>query len=97
MDYESQLKQKKHFPFTVTTDLETATVYNSEIEGGSMFATSYMMMANFDPHLIRSPIISVGSLRQNENELKKCLFPNNFLNRSIITICSILQTHAILY
>ena len=34
------LKHKKHFPFTVVSDLETTTGYISEIEGGPMFATS---------------------------------------------------------
>ena len=45
--YESQLKHKKDFPLTITTDLETTTRCNRDIEGGSMFATSYMMMVNF--------------------------------------------------
>ena len=38
--YENYLNHKKDFPFTVVGDLETTTGYISEIEGGSMFATS---------------------------------------------------------
>ena len=47
--YDSQIKHKNDFPFTVTADLETTTGYNSEIEGGSIFTTSYVMRVNFHP------------------------------------------------
>ena len=54
--HESYLKHKKDFPFTVLGDLETTTRYISEVEGGSMFATSYCLMLNFHPKLNMRPI-----------------------------------------
>ena len=49
--YEKFFKHKKDFLFTVVGDLEATTRYISEIERGSMFATSYclMFMLNMTP------------------------------------------------
>ena len=53
---ENYLKHKKDFLFTVTGDLETATGYISEIEGGFTFATSCCFMFNFNLKLQMIPI-----------------------------------------
>ena len=59
--YEKYLQRKKYFPFTVVGDLETTTGYISEIEGGSIFATSYWLMFNFHPKLNMTPITGLRS------------------------------------
>ena len=41
----------------VVVDLETTTKYISEMEGGSMFATSYCLMSNFHPKLKMTPTL----------------------------------------
>ena len=55
--YEKYLKHKKDFSFMVVVDLETTTKYISEMEGGSMFATSYCLMSNFHPKLKMTPTL----------------------------------------
>ena len=67
--YENYIKHKKDFPFTVVGDLETTTGYISEIEGGSMFATSYCIMFNFHSLLEMPPIVCSRSFGQTEKEL----------------------------
>ena len=57
--YEKNLNYKKDFSFTVTGNSETTTGYISDIEGSSMFPTSYVLMFNFHPKLNMSPIISL--------------------------------------
>ena len=59
--YENYLKHKKDFPFTVVDNLETTTGYISEVEGGSMFATSYCLMFNFHPKLNMAPVTCLRS------------------------------------
>ena len=76
--YEKYLKHKKDFPFIVTGNFETTTGYIFDIEGGSMFATSYVLMFNFHPRFNMSPIISLRSFVQNEKELKHISIPENF-------------------
>ena len=49
--YENYLKHKKDFAFTAVGDMETTTGYISEVEGGSVFATSHCSMFNFHPKL----------------------------------------------
>ena len=56
-------------------DLETTTGYILGIEGGSMFATSYCLMFNFHPKLKMTPVTSLRSFGQNENELKHVTIP----------------------
>ena len=63
--YENYLKHKKHFPFTVVGDLETTTGYISEIEGESMFVTSYFLMFNFHPKIEMTPFTCLRSFGQN--------------------------------
>ena len=58
------------FPFTVVGDLETTTGYISELEGGSVLATSYCIMFNFHPSLEMTPVLCSRSFGQNEEELK---------------------------
>ena len=62
----------------MTGDLETTTGYIFDIEGGSMFATSYVLMFNFHPKLNMSPIISLRSFGQSEKELKHISISENF-------------------
>ena len=76
--YENYLKHKKDFPFIVVGDLETTSGYISEIEGGSMFATSYCLMFNFHPKLEMTPITCLRSFGQNEQELKFITVPEIF-------------------
>ena len=76
--YENYIKHKKDFPFTVVGDLETTTGYISEIEGGSMFASSYCLMFNFHPKLKMTPITCLRSFGQNEEELKNIPYQKNF-------------------
>ena len=76
--YENYIKHKKDFPFTVVGDLEITTDYISEIEGGSMFATSYSLMFNFHPKLKMTPITCLRSFAQNEEELKNITIPEKF-------------------
>ena len=68
--YEEYLKPKKDFPFTVTRDSENTKGYIPEIEGGSMFATFYVLMFNFHPKLNMTPNIYLRSFGQSENEVK---------------------------
>ena len=75
---ESYLKHKKHFPFTVVGDLETTTGYISEVEGGSMFATSFCLMFSFRPKLNVTPITCLRSFGQTEKEPKFVTIPKNF-------------------
>ena len=63
--YENYLKHKKDFPFTVVGDLETTTGYISEIEGESMFVTSYFLMFNFHPKIEMTPFTCLRSFGQN--------------------------------
>ena len=55
--YENYFKHKKDFPFTVVGDLESTTGYISELEGGSIFATSYCIMFSFHPLLEMTPVV----------------------------------------
>ena len=73
--YENYLKHKKHFPFTVVGDLETTTGYISEIEGESMFVTSYFLMFNFHPKIEMTPFTCLRSFGQNEKGLKFITLP----------------------
>ena len=59
--YENCIKHKKEFSFTVIGDLKTTTGYILEIEGGSIFATSYCLMCNFHPKLKMMPITCLKS------------------------------------
>ena len=76
--YEKYLKFEKDFPFTVDGDLETTNGYVSEIEGGSMFATSYCLTFNFHPKLEMTPITCLRSFAQNEKELEFITIPQKF-------------------
>ena len=76
--YENYLKHKKDFPFTVVGDLETTTRYISEIDGGSMFATSCCLIFNFHPKLKMTPITCLRSFGQSEEELKHISIPEKF-------------------
>ena len=73
--YENYLKHKKYFPFTVVGDLETTTGYISEIEGESMFVTSYFLMFNFHPNIEMTPFTCLRSFGQNEKGLKFITLP----------------------
>ena len=69
--YEKYLKHKKDFPFTVVSGLETMVyLYISEIERGSMFATSCCLMFNFHSKLNMLPVNCLHSFGQTEEELK---------------------------
>ena len=70
--------KKKDFPFTVLGDLETTTGYISEVEGGSVFATSCCLMFNFHPKLNMTPITYLRSFGQTEKELKFITIPEKF-------------------
>ena len=59
--YGNCLKHKKSFSFIVVGNLETTTGYISEIESGSMFATSYSLMLNSYPTLEMTPITCLRS------------------------------------
>ena len=59
-------------------NLETTTGFISEIEGGSMFATSYCLMFNFHPKLDMIPITCLRSFRQTKDELKCITIPEKF-------------------
>ena len=60
-------------------DLKTTTGYILEIEGGSMFLTSYCLMFNFHPKLEMTPVTCLGSFGRNENDLKHAtILENNF-------------------
>ena len=59
-------------------DLETTTGYISEIEGSSMFTTSYCLMFSFHPRLDMIPIICLRSFGQTEEELKFITIPEKF-------------------
>ena len=63
--YENYIKHKKDFLFTVVGDLKTTTGYISEIEGGSLFATSYCLIFNFHPKLKMTPITCLRRFGQN--------------------------------
>ena len=76
--YDNYLKHKKDLPFTVVEDFETTTGCISEIEGGSLFATSYCLMFNFHPKLEITPITCLRSFCQNEQELKFITVLENF-------------------
>ena len=76
--FENYIKHKMDFPFTVVGDLETATGYISELEGGSMFATSYCIMFNFHPLLEMTPVVCSRSIGQNEEELKFVTIPEDY-------------------
>ena len=76
--YQNYLKHKKDFPFTVVEDLETTTGYISEIEGGSMFTTSYYLMFNFHPKVEMTPITCLRSFGENKQELKFITVPKKF-------------------
>ena len=76
--YENYLKLKRDFPFTVVGDLEITSSYISEIEGGSMFATSFSLMFNFHPKLNITPITCLRSFGQTEEELKHISIPEEF-------------------
>ena len=77
--HDNYLKHKKDFPFTVVGDLETTTGYISEIEGGSVFATSYYLMFNFHPKLKMTPITCLRSFDQNQQDLKFITVPEKFI------------------
>ena len=51
-------------------DLKPTAGYILEIEGGSVFVTSYCLMFNFHPKLEMTPVMCLRSFGQNENELK---------------------------
>ena len=76
--YEKYLKHKKDFPFTVVGDLETTTGYISEVEGRSVFATSYCLMFTFHLKLNMTPITCLRSFGQNGKELKLITNPEKF-------------------
>ena len=59
----------------VVGDLEATTGYISEIEGGSMFATSYRLTFNFHSKLEMMSITCLRSFGQNEQELKFITIP----------------------
>ena len=54
------------------------TGYISEIEGGSMFATSYCLMFIFHSRLEMTPITYLTSFGQNKQELKFITVPEKF-------------------
>ena len=70
--YENYIKQKG-FSFTVVGHLETTTGYISELEGGSMFATSYCIIFNFHPLLEIAPVVCSKSFGQN-GKAKICYY-----------------------
>ena len=76
---ENYIKHEKNFPFAVVGDLETNTGCISELEGGSMFATSYCIMFNFHPLLEMTPVVYSRSFGQNEKELKCVTIPEDYL------------------
>ena len=76
--YENYLKHKKNFLFTVTGDLEITTGYILEIEGVSMFATSYCLMFDFHPMLQMTHITCLRRFGPVENELKFLTIPEKF-------------------
>ena len=76
--YESYIKHKKDFLFTVVGDLETTTGYISELEGGSMFPTSYCIMFNFHPLLEMTSVVCSRSFGQNEKKLKFVTIPEDY-------------------
>ena len=76
--YKNYIKHKKDFPFTVIGDLETTTGYISEIEGGSMFATSYCIMFNFHPLLEMPLIVCSHSFGKIEKELVFVTVPDKY-------------------
>ena len=76
--YENYFKHKKDFPFTVVGDLESTTGYISELEGGSIFATSYCIMFSFHPLLEMTPVVRSRSFGQNEKELKFVTIPEDY-------------------
>ena len=59
----------------VVGDLEATTGYISEIEGGSMFATSYRLTFNFHSKLEMMSITCLRSFGQNEQEVKFITIP----------------------
>ena len=77
--YENYIKHKKDFSFTVVGDLETTKGYISELEGGSMFATSSCILFNFHPFLEMTPVVCSRSFSQNEKELKFVTIPQDYI------------------
>ena len=53
--YGNYLKHEKDFPFTMVGDLKPTAGYILEIEGGSVFVTSYCLMFSFHPKLEMTP------------------------------------------
>ena len=68
--YGNYLNHEKDFPFTMVGDLKPTAGYILEIEGGSVFVTSYCLMFNFHPKLEMTHVMCLRSFGQNENELK---------------------------
>lgn len=59
-------------------DLETTTGYISDIEGGSMFATSCCIMLSFHPFLQMPPVTCSRSFGPTEKELKFVTVPEKY-------------------